>query len=332
MKRVAWKWLIIVATFTGVIVTMNVTGVGDFLKERKASFVMHDAFRHDEWEVMQQDPLAQRIMQESKQFYVAPINARIDRVWRAIPGYNGLEVDLEQTYAVNKDKDKQSKLEWVFREIEPEITLSEIAAEPIYRGNPNKPMAALMINVAWGNEFIDPILEVLNKKRVKATFFFDGSWLAKNKVAAKRIQSQGHELENHAYTHPKMNELSAGLQRREIERTKKLLSESLGVINRWFAPPSGAFNQTTVKIAHELNLKTVLWTFDTIDWKKPEPAQIVRRLRPKVEAGMLILMHPTSASSRALSDMIDVITSKKLQLGTVSETLSERRAPLVEPR
>nr|WP_313780651.1 polysaccharide deacetylase family protein [Paenibacillus larvae] len=40
-------------------------------------------------------------------------------------------------------------------------------------------MAALMINVAWGNEFLPGMLETLRKENVKATFFLDGSWLKK---------------------------------------------------------------------------------------------------------------------------------------------------------
>ncbi|MNI53037.1 Peptidoglycan-N-acetylglucosamine deacetylase [compost metagenome] len=186
-------------------------------------------------------------------------------------------------------------------------------------------MVSLMINVAWGNQYIEPMLDILDEQKVKATFFLDGSWLSKNKELAAEIQKHGHELENHAYTHPNMSTLSRARATAEIQKTQNLLKESLGVTNRWFAPPSGDFDQETVDIASSLGLKTVLWTLDTVDWRNPSPDSVVAKISAKVEAGSLILMHPTASSSKALRGMIQAIRAKNLQLGTVSQTLSPER-------
>ncbi|MCM3337355.1 polysaccharide deacetylase family protein [Paenibacillus sp. MER TA 81-3] len=329
MRPIIWKWIVIAASVLGVLLIASETEVGTFIQERKADLVMSEAFQTDSIEALEHNPLMQRIMAEAKQHEVAPINARIDRVWKAIPGYNGVEADIERTYKANKGKSEQDKLKWILREVKPEVSLRDLEPQPIYRGNPNKPMVALMINVAWGNEFITPMLKVLQEEKVKASFFLDGSWLSKNPDVAKQIQAEGHELENHAYTHPNMSELSAGLQSQQIEKTKRLLKETLGVENKWFAPPSGDFNALTVTTAHAHGLSTVLWTLDTVDWKKPEPSTILQKIRKKVEPGTLILMHPTSSSSRALQDMIRIIKDKGFHPGTVSDTLSEQRVPLV---
>ena len=329
MRPIIWKWIVIAASVFGVLFIASETEVGTFIQERKAELVMSEAFQTDSIEALEHNPLMQRIMAEAKQHEVAPINARIDRVWKAIPGYNGVEADIEQTYKANKGKSEQDKLKWILREVKPEVSLRDLEPQPIYRGNPNKPMVALMINVAWGNEFITPMLKVLQEEKVKASFFLDGSWLSKNPDVAKQIQAEGHELENHAYTHPNMSELSAGLQSQQIEKTKRLLKETLGVENKWFAPPSGDFNALTVTTAHAHGLSTVLWTLDTVDWKKPEPSTILQKIRKKVEPGTLILMHPTSSSSRALQDMIHIIKDKGFHPGTVSDTLSEQRVPVV---
>ncbi|WP_019425037.1 polysaccharide deacetylase family protein [Paenibacillus sp. OSY-SE] len=329
MRPIIWKWIVIAASVLGVLLIASETEVGTFIQERKADLVMSEAFQTDSIEALEHNPLMQRIMAEAKQHEVAPINARIDRVWKAIPGYNGVEADIERTYKANKGKSEQDKLKWILREVKPEVSLRDLEPQPIYRGNPNKPMVALMINVAWGNEFITPMLKVLQEEKVKASFFLDGSWLSKNPDVAKQIQAEGHELENHAYTHPNMSELSAGLQSQQIEKTKRLLKETLGIENKWFAPPSGDFNALTVTTAHAHGLSTVLWTLDTVDWKKPEPSTILQKIRKKVEPGTLILMHPTSSSSRALQDMIRIIKDKGFHPGTVSDTLSEQRVPLV---
>jgi len=191
-------------------------------------------------------------------------------------------------------------------------------------------MVALMINVAWGNEFLEPMLKTLEEQHVKATFFFDGTWLKKNTDMARLIQSYGHELSNHAYTHPNMSKLDRQSAYNEIAKTEALLKSTLNVANEWFAPPSGDFNQMTVEVAAEQGLKTVLWTLDTVDWQHPPAASIVNKIRTRVEPGSLILMHPTDSSSKALPGMIAAIKHKGLLLGTVSETLSTKRVRLVE--
>ncbi|MGO4276111.1 hypothetical protein AB4Z22_40845, partial [Paenibacillus sp. TAF58] len=80
-----------------------------------------------------------------------------------------------------------------------------------------------------------------------------------------------------------------------------------------------------VQVASEYNLQTVLWTFDTVDWKNPGPDRILQRLSTSVEPGSLILMHPTTSSKDALSGMIRIIKNKGLIIGTVTELLSSKR-------
>lgn len=277
------------------------------------------------------EQLLATIMEEAEKRKEAPIDARLDRVWKAIPGYNGIEVDVEKTLSLAKERRAEKEIPFVFKEIVPSVRLEDLGAQPIYKGNPQKPMASLMINVAWGNEFIGPILDVLEREKVRATFFFDGSWLNKNIETAQVIQQKGHELSNHAYTHKNMSTLGREETVKEIDRTQKLLKEKLGVDNTLFAPPSGDFNDLTVKVAHEMNLKTVLWTVDTVDWTKPTSESIVRKIAARVEPGSMILMHPTASSSGALEGMIAEIKRKNLSLGTVSELISSDRVPKVEP-
>lgn len=273
--------------------------------------------------------LLQWIKKEAAGMSVPPIDAVNDRVWKAIPGYDGKEVDIQATYrkAIAQGihvPDSDSAFPWVYREIKPKVNLSDLPLLPIYRGNPAKPMVALMINVAWGDEYITPMLNTLKAANVHATFFLDGMWLSKHKDVAKEIIARGHEVSNHAYSHPNMSELGAVRQREEIGKVEKLLDE-IGVDNQWFAPPSGDYNGQTVKVAGEFGLRTVLWTLDTLDWMKPASWSIVAKVNARVGPGTLILMHPTESSKGALPGIIKAVKAKGYSLGTVSETLSTDR-------
>ncbi|HET7522458.1 MAG TPA: polysaccharide deacetylase family protein [Bacillales bacterium] len=274
---------------------------------------------------MAEDPLLENIQAAAEKYNRPAINAVIHPVWKAIPGYNGLKVDVKASYANMKKEGSFDKDQLVFKEIQPDISLNDLPPAPIYKGNPKKPMVSLMVNVAWGNEYLPKMLKVMDQEHVHATFFLDGSWVKNNPKAAKSIAKAGHEIGNHAYSHPDLKAMSTANIRRELQRTNAIIERTLQVKPHLFAPPSGSYNSRVVEVAHELGMKTILWTVDTIDWKNPRPQEMVNRVLQRVHGGALILMHPTSSSASGLKGIIDGIRSRGFKLGTVSKVLSEDR-------
>lgn len=256
---------------------------------------------------------------------IEPIDAKVDRVWKAIPGYNGLGVNIEASYKKMKKSGNFDERLVVYEEITPNVHLEDLASEPIYRGNPQKTMVALLINVAWGNEYIPEILKTLNDLQSKVTFFFDGSWVKKNPDLAMLIKEGGHEIGNHAYSHPDLKQRSKADTIVELKKTNDVIKETLGIKPKWFAPPSGSFNQITIQVADQFDMKTILWTVDTVDWKKPSTSEMVSRVVSKVGNGSMVLMHPTKPVAEGLENMIMEIKAKGYELGTVSDLMSEKR-------
>lgn len=283
------------------------------------------AFGEASWSEEEKRELYNKIVAESELRAIPPVNARIDRVWRAIPGYNGLVVDIERTYEAALQAPRGA-IPYRYKEIEPSVKLEQLGPQPIYRGNPDKKMVSFMVNVAWGNEYLEPILSTFKRENVKATFFLDGTWLKNNKELAARIAEEGHELSNHAYSHPDMAALTRAQQYAQISKTEELLN-AMNVTNKWFAPPSGSYNAATVQVAREQGLMTVLWTIDTVDWRNPPADGVIRKIDAKLHPGALILMHPTATSRDALAGMIASAKAKGYAIGTVSETLSPARLP-----
>jgi Predicted xylanase/chitin deacetylase len=283
------------------------------------------AFGGASWSEAEKRELYNKIVAESELRAIPPVNARIDRVWRAIPGYNGLAVDIERTYEAAL-RAPRGAIPYRYKEIEPSVKLEQLGPQPIYRGNPDKKMVSFMVNVAWGNEYLEPILSTFKRENVKATFFLDGTWLKNNKELAARIAEEGHELSNHAYSHPDMASLTRAQQYAQISKTEELL-KAMNVANKWFAPPSGSYNAATVQVAREQGLMTVLWTIDTVDWRNPPAEGVIRKIDAKLHPGALILMHPTATSRDALAGMIASAKAKGYAIGTVSETLSPARLP-----
>ncbi|WP_113929937.1 polysaccharide deacetylase family protein [Bacillus sp. P14.5] len=266
-----------------------------------------------------------KIKSEAGKYEVPPVNAKNDPVWKATPGYNGLKVNIKSSYEKMKEDGNFDSERLVFEQVPPKVHLSALPPLPIYRGNPEKPMASFIINVAWGNEYIPDMLATLKKHQVYATFFLEGRWVKENPELAKMIAESGHEIGNHSYSHPKMETLSPEKIREEISKTNEIIEATTGRRVNLFGPPSGGFNEEVVKIADEHKMKTILWSVDTIDWQKPSPSVIVERVTTKLHNGALILMHPTSSTSSALPALITAIKKEELRIGTVSSLLKEER-------
>lgn len=273
----------------------------------------------------QEDPLYQSIVKNASTYEIPPSNAKIDRVWKAIPGYNGITVDIEASYNNMKKIGTFNEKKLVYTQTEPSVHLRDLTPSPIYRGHPDKPMVSFIINVAWGNEYLPEMLAALKKHQVKASFFLEGRWVKNNPELAKMIVSAGHEVGNHSYTHPDMKRISAAQIREQLNKTNEVIEAATGKKSIWFAPPSGSYRDETVTIAAEFKMKTVMWTIDTIDWQKPSPDQLINRVTSKISNGSMVLMHPTESTAKSLDTLITLIEEKGLKLGTVSDLMSEER-------
>lgn len=269
-----------------------------------------------------QNEIYQQIEWAAEKYYAPPQDAKIDRVWKAMPGYNGIKVDIKASYKNMKNGTFDAR-KLVFKQIRPKLHLEDLPPAPIYRAHPDKPMVSFLINVAWGNEYLPSILTTLKKHNVQATFFLEGRWVKDNPELAKMIAADGHELGNHSYTHPKMETLGEAKTRDEIVKTNEIIEATTGENPVWFGPPAGGFRDKTVQIASELDMKTVLWTVDTVDWQKPLPETIIERVITKVHPGAMILMHPTDSTDKALERLIENIKDKNLKIGTVTKLMDE---------
>lgn len=139
------------------------------------------------------------------------------------------------------------------------------------------------------------------------------------------IAAAGHEIGNHSYSHPDMKQLSAGRIREEIKKTNDVIKATIGENAQWLGPPSGSFRDEVVRIAAEENMKTVLWSVDTIDWKNPSPEELINRVMGKIHNGAIVLMHPTEPTAKSLDRLIKEIKNKNLEIDTLSELMSEER-------
>lgn len=203
------------------------------------------------------------------------------------------------------------------------VTTSNVINGVYYSGNEESNKISLMINVYWGTEYLDGILEILDKYDVKTTFFVGGTWAVKESDMLEKIYEKGHEIGNHGYTHKDQDKLNREQNQKEILTTHNIVKDLLNIDMNLFAPPSGAYSKTTVEVASSLGYQTIMWTRDTIDWRDKDADLIYSRAVKDAKGGDLVLMHPTEKTLEALENIIITLQEKGLKVTTVSDTLSE---------
>ena len=195
--------------------------------------------------------------------------------------------------------------------------------KPIYKGNQQQNRISLMFNVYQGTEYIDGILQTLDKYQVKATFFVGGSWVAKNQAVLQKIVNSKNEVANHGFLHRDHDKLSIEKNKEEIFLCHEIVFKNSGVNMKLFAPPSGAFSSSTLIAASELGYKTIMWSKDTIDWRDHDKNIIFKRATKNLSNGDLVLMHPTKETLEALDDVLAEIKRQNFEIVTVSDNIEQ---------
>lgn len=235
-----------------------------------------------------------------------PVPARIDPVTRGvIPELAGARLDvaatLEAVLAAPAGTAVDPRFDW----IEPEVTMADFPLAPVYQGNPQRRQVTLMINVAWGNEELAQMLDILDAEGVRTTFFLVGRWAERYPDLARAVAERGHEIASHGYSDAAaIGSLDYQAARADLERAHRVITEVTGREPRWFSPHRGEWSPALLEACRDLGYRLFLWTVDTIDWQDPDRGTLLARVLDRAVPGALVLMHPRPVTVDALPDMI----------------------------
>lgn len=198
----------------------------------------------------------------------------------------------------------------------------EVFKDLYYQGTKEEKIVAFACNIDWGNEYIPDMLKIFKERDIKITFFPTGRWAENNEELLLKICEDGHEIGNHGYRHVDYDKLDYRNNYEEIQRAHEIISNIIGEEPKFFAPPAGAFNDSTIQAAKDLGYKTIMWSIDTIDWRQDSYRDvIVKRVLDKVHEAAIVLMHPTQETNKALPIIIDELFNRGYKIGRVSDVL-----------
>ncbi|MFI7635772.1 polysaccharide deacetylase family protein [Nonomuraea sp. NPDC049400] len=178
-------------------------------------------------------------------------------------------------------------------------------------------------------EHTAPLLDLLHKRDVRATFFVIGQMVAADKDGrlTRRIVEEGHEIGNHSWSHPALAALSREEIERQLKRTDDLVEKLTGVRMRVMRPPYGSTDDRVVAELHREGLAQILWNVDTLDWLNRVPALVAKRAGA-AKPGSIVLLHDIHRSTvEAVPAMLDTLEKKGYTFVTVSELYGRTPSP-----
>ncbi|MGN1149017.1 MAG: polysaccharide deacetylase family protein [Lachnospiraceae bacterium] len=193
---------------------------------------------------------------------------------------------------------------------------------PVYCVETEEPKISLTFDAAWGNEDTARILEILEKKDVKVTFFMTGGWVDAYPEDVKAILAAGHDLGNHSENHRNMSGLSDSEKKEEIMSVHRKVADLTGYEMCLFRPPYGDYDNAVVNVAKECGYLTVQWDVDSLDWKDYGIDSIIKMVTENSHLGngSIILCHNGAKyTADALETLITVLQEKGFQFVPVSE-------------
>lgn len=195
---------------------------------------------------------------------------------------------------------------------------------PIYSVETTEKKVAISFDAAWGNEQTETLLNILDEKNVRATFFLVGEWVEKYPESVKLIAEKGHDVENHSNTHAYMTKLTTEDMVSEITECNRLIEELTGKCPTLFRPPYGDYNNDVVSAVKASGMYCIQWDIDSLDWKDPSAAEMVQRITSKLQCGSIILMHNGATNTpEALPQIIDAVRAQGYEFVPISELIPE---------
>ncbi len=165
---------------------------------------------------------------------------------------------------------------------------------PIYNVDTQNKQVAISFDAAWGADKTEDIISILKEFDATATFFLVGFWVEDYPNQTKAIDEAGLEIGTHSNTHPDMAKLDKSTIKNELETSIAKIKNVTGKEVSLLRAPFGSYNNNLLEVAESLNLKTIQWDVDSLDWKGLSASEICNRVISRVKNGSIILMHNNS--------------------------------------
>ncbi|WP_136606215.1 polysaccharide deacetylase family protein [Paenibacillus dokdonensis] len=164
-------------------------------------------------------------------------------------------------------------------------------------------------------EWINSLIDTLDKHHAKAIFFVNGYRVKENPDLLKLIHDRGQIIGNHSWDHISLRKEPEAKVKKQIEDVQKIVKDTIGETPVFFRPPFGEGGDVGKKIAKENGLLYMTWSNGSLDWTMKSkgtdnPQKVIQNVMDQLHAGSNILMHELSWTTEALDQLLTKLESK----------------------
>ncbi|HEX4611086.1 MAG TPA: polysaccharide deacetylase family protein [Urbifossiella sp.] len=191
----------------------------------------------------------------------------------------------------------------------------------ITHGPPRPGAVCLTFDDGPHPDLTPPLLDLLARLGVPATFFVVGQEAEKYPDLIRRMAAEGHAVGNHSYSHPPRVTLTRRAAAAEVSEGAAAIGRILGRPPTLYRPPHGKVTAGDLWRLWRTGTTTVLWNADPKDYAKATAAEVRQWFRDRPPApGDLILLHDVCTHAlEVLPEVVGEARGRGLEFRTVSE-------------
>lgn len=246
----------------------------------------------------EKDPIMKNIKKTDSKYRIDSIDALIVGN-NIIPGKVGKEIDYKKSFSKMKQYGAYNEILTVLKDVKPVISIDNNYDKYIISGNKEKRSISLVFKV-YKDTDINTVLSILDKNKVSANFFIDGTFLENNIILLKSMKK--HELNILSYN----NELDKSLFETSISYLENIIEKDVNY----------CLGEEVLKLCSKLKLHTI----------KPSLVihnNLYREVKNNIDNSMIISIEINNYNLKELSSTIDYIKGKGYKIVLLSDLLSE---------
>jgi len=173
-----------------------------------------------------------------------------------------------------------------------------------------------------------PILDVLDGRGVKGTFFMVGRAVAARPDLARIVARRGHLVGNHSYRHDSKGWLDPRYP--ELVKTQRVIGRDAGVCPAFYRAPHGQHTPFLARVVGRNGLTMIGWDVSAGDWKARSARNLADNIVAEARPGSIIDLHDgldgrvdadRTVLVRALPLILDGLAAKGLRPVRLDELL-----------
>jgi peptidoglycan/xylan/chitin deacetylase (PgdA/CDA1 family) len=161
-----------------------------------------------------------------------------------------------------------------------------------YKGKTTKKVVALTFDDGPNEPYTSMVVDYLNSKNIKATFFEVGTMVQRYPDVTKKLVASGHVVANHSLSHQFYKYFVSPKFTQEVTANQQIIAKVIGKKPALFRSPWLYRQPLLLATLRNNNLQPVSGVFcHAFEVFRPSPERIARRAIAKARPGAIIIFH-----------------------------------------